>query len=53
MPLNVTRVFIKKAAEALVDARLEYDEEEALCDALIELCEKYAPGTFKSEENEE
>ena len=46
MPLNVTRVFIQKGLDALSKASLTEEQEEILCDKLIELCHDYAPGTF-------
>lgn len=57
MPLNVTAVFIQKALDALRKASLTEEQEEILCDKLIELCHEYAPGTFvdnkKFEEDDE
>lgn len=49
MGLNVTNIFIIQALDALRDNmhHLEYEEKEDLCDTLIKLCDKYAPGTFK------
>jgi hypothetical protein len=51
MPLNVTKVFIEKALRALEFQRLATEQEEELCDALVELCMKYAPGTFTDHSN--
>lgn len=57
MPLNVTRVFIQQGLDALSKASLTEEQEEILCDKLIELCHDYAPGTFvdnkKFEEDDE
>jgi hypothetical protein len=48
MGLNVTNVFIRTACDALADnmTNLEDKDREKLCDILVKLCEKYAPGTF-------
>ena len=57
MPLNVTRVLIAKACQALDSASLTEEQEEILSDKLIKLCHEYAPGTFindkKFEEDDE
>lgn len=53
MPMNVTRVFIDAALEALEDADLTEEQEEELCDILVELCMKYAPGTFVDHSNKD
>lgn len=53
MPMNVTRVFIDKALEALWRAKLTKEQEEELCDALVDLLMKYAPGTFLKDEEDE
>ena len=53
MPMNVTRVFIDEALNALEDADLTEEQEEELCDVLVDLCMKYAPGTFIDHSNKE
>jgi hypothetical protein len=52
MGMNVTNVFIRTACDALADnmTNLEDKDREKLCDKLIKLCEKYAPGTFTDAE---
>jgi hypothetical protein len=51
MGLNVTNVFIQRACDALKHNlhKLEDDDREDLCDKLVNLCMKYAPGTFVDE----
>ena len=51
--MNITRVFIDEALKALRDADLTEEQEEELCDVLVDLCMKYAPGTFIDHSNEE
>lgn len=51
MPMNVTRVFIDAALEALENADLTEEQEEELCDELVDLVKKYSPGTFEQDEN--
>lgn len=53
MPLNVTAVFIQKACDALKYASLTKKQEEKLCDELVKLCHKYAPGTFETHGDEQ
>lgn len=57
MPMNVDRVFIQTALDALRKASLTEEQESELCDKLIDLCHIYAPGTFvdnkKFEEDDE
>jgi hypothetical protein len=54
MGMNVTHVFIRTACDALADSmfHLKEKDKEVLCDKLVKLCEKYAPGTFKEAEDE-
>ena len=51
--MNITRVFIEEALNALENADLTEEQEEELCDTLVELCMKYAPGTFIDHSNKE
>lgn len=57
MPLNVTAVLIQKGLDALSRASLTEEQQEVLCDKIVELCHEYAPGTFidnkKFEEDDE
>jgi hypothetical protein len=57
MPMNVDRLFIQTALDALRKASLTEEQELELCDTLVELCHQYAPGTFinnkKFEEDDE
>jgi len=52
MGMNVTHVFIRTACDALADSmfHLKEKDKEVLCDKLVKLCEKYAPGTFTDAE---
>jgi len=52
MEMNVTNVFIRTACDALADnmTNLKDKDREKLCDKLVLLCKKYAPGTFTDAE---
>lgn len=55
MGMNITNVFIRTACDALADnmSNLNDKDREALCDKLVKLCAKYAPGTFNDAETPE
>lgn len=52
MGMNVTNVFIRTACEALRNnmSNLKEKDREVLCNKLVKLCAKYAPGTFTDAE---